>query len=76
VFNPAPILVVRDSLNVVIDAGADGSLFADIPAGRIVCAFEALEESVTALGTMTTTATDNLSAQGKFATAITGGFSS
>jgi hypothetical protein len=76
VFNPAPVVVVTDSLEIVINAGAEGELFADIPPGRIGCVVPALEASVTALGEITSNATANLSAQGKFATAISGGFSS
>jgi modification target Cys-rich repeat protein len=76
VFNPAPVVVVTDSLEIVINAGAEGELFADIPPGRIGCVLPALNASVTALGDITSNATANLTAQGKFATAITGGFSS
>jgi modification target Cys-rich repeat protein len=75
VFNPPPVEVVIDSMEEVIEAGGEGSLFADIPAGRIICVTNELEASVTILSTITTTATANLAAQGKFATAISGGFS-
>jgi hypothetical protein len=76
VFDPAPVVVVTESLELVIEAGAEGSLFADIPPGRLGCVAPALAESVGMLEGLTTNATANLAAQGKFATAITGGFSS
>jgi modification target Cys-rich repeat protein len=76
VFNPAPVAVVMDSMEAVIQAGTDGSLFADIPKGRIVCVGKELPASVELLSDISTKATANLSAQGKFATAMTGGFSS
>jgi modification target Cys-rich repeat protein len=75
VFNPAPLVVVTTELEGVIEAGAEGELFADIPPGRIGCVLPALTESVGMLEGMSTSATANLSAQGRFATAITGGFS-
>jgi hypothetical protein len=76
VFNPAPLVVVTTELEGVIEAGAEGDLFADIPPGRIGCVIPALTASVGMLEDMGTSATANLSAQGRFATAITGGFSS
>jgi hypothetical protein len=75
VFDPAPVAVVMDSMEVVIEAGADGSLFAGVPSGRVPCVLKELPASVEILTDITTNATANLSAQGKFATAITGGFS-
>jgi hypothetical protein len=76
VFNPAPLVVVPTELEGVLEAGAEGDLFADIPPGRIGCVIPALTASVGMLEDMGTSATANLSAQGRFATAITGGFSS
>jgi modification target Cys-rich repeat protein len=75
VFNPAPLVVVTTELEGVIEAGAEGDLFADIPPGRIGCVVPALEEAVGMLDEMGSSATDNLAAQGRFATAISGGFS-
>jgi modification target Cys-rich repeat protein len=75
VFDPAPVVVVTDSLELVIKAGGEGELFAGIPKGRIPCVIKELPASVTLLSEITTSATANLSAQGRFATAITGGFS-
>jgi len=73
-FDPAPVAVVTASLNTVISAGADGSLFADIPTGRIGCVIPALESSVTMLGTLTSEATADIAAQAEFVTAFSTGF--
>jgi len=75
VFDPAPVVSITSGLQGVIQGGVDGSLFADIPKGRITCVIPAMEASVTMLGEITSEATANLQAQAAFATAFTSGFS-
>jgi modification target Cys-rich repeat protein len=67
---------ISASLQDVISAGVEGSLFVDVPSGKLPCVLPALEESATILGTLTSEATASISAQAKFATAFAGGFSS
>jgi hypothetical protein len=74
VFETAPLKVVTTELQGVISAGAEGKLFAGIAVGRLPCVIPALQASVTMLGDIGADATANLQAQGKFATALTGGF--
>lgn len=74
VFDPSPLAVVRGELNAVVDAGVEGDLFADIPAGRITCVIPAMTQSVTLLGGIASEAGATISAQAKFAGALTGGF--
>jgi hypothetical protein len=74
VFEKAPLAVVTGELQGVISAGVKGKLFTGIAVGRIPCVIPALEGSVTMLGDIGTQAKANLTAQGKFVTALTGGF--
>jgi hypothetical protein len=74
VFETSPLANVTAELNGVVKAGVKGSLFADIPTGRITCVIPAMEASVKALGALTTESAATLKAQGSFATAFTGGF--
>jgi hypothetical protein len=76
VFNPSPVVAIKGQLEGIVKAGATGSLFADIPKGRITCVIPAMNESITLLGKITTNATANLAAQAKFAGALSGGFKS
>jgi hypothetical protein len=76
VFKPSPITAVSVSLSGLVEAGADGSLIADLPAGRLPCAIPALQESVSLLGDITSNATATIEAQAKFVAAFSGGFSS
>jgi modification target Cys-rich repeat protein len=73
VFKPSPLALVKTEFEGLISAGVDGKLFADLPKARITCALPALDASVRALGSIGTSATANLAAQGKFVAAITGG---
>jgi modification target Cys-rich repeat protein len=66
---------ISSSLNAVISAGVEGELFLDVPSGKLPCVMPALEESVTILGELTSEAAASLSAQAKFAAAISSGFS-
>ncbi|HLV21928.1 MAG TPA: hypothetical protein VKZ49_13635 [Polyangiaceae bacterium] len=75
VFEPAPLVQITTQLNGVVEAGASGSLFADIPAGRITCVIPAMEASVTMLGDLASETGTSLEAQASFAAAFTGGFS-
>lgn len=74
-FATPPLEAVTGSLTTVIDAGVDGSLFVDVPVGRLPCVIPALEESVTLLGDVASEATANLAAQASFVAAFSGGFS-
>jgi hypothetical protein len=73
VFKPSPLAVVTGELNGVVEAGVDGKLFADIPAGRIACVIPAMEASVSMLGDIASQGATNLKAQAKFAAVLTGG---
>jgi modification target Cys-rich repeat protein len=73
VFNPSPLALVKTEFEGLVEAGVDGKLFADLPKARIACALPALSDSLTAIGTIGTSATANLAAQGKFVAALTGG---
>lgn len=75
-FDPSPITAVTLALSGVVEAGADGSLIADLPTGRISCAIPALTESVSLLGDIAGDATATLEAQAKFVAAFSGGFGS
>jgi modification target Cys-rich repeat protein len=74
VFATSPLASVQNGLEGVISGGLDGSLFANIPAGRISCVIPAMSASVTALADMATNAAGTLKAQGDFAAAFKGGF--
>jgi modification target Cys-rich repeat protein len=74
VFDPTPIATIEAGLNGVISAGADGSLFADIPAGKIPCALTGMSEAVDALAKVGGEATGKIATQAKFFTAFTSGF--
>ena len=73
VFSPSPLLLVKGEFEGLVKAGADGKLLAGLPTGRILCAVDALSDSVTVLGEIGTSASTNLQAQGKFVAALTGG---
>jgi modification target Cys-rich repeat protein len=74
VFEPSPLVSITDSLSGVVEAGAEGSLFADIAPGRIGCVIPQMSASVGLLGDIAAEAKTNLAAQGKFATALSSGF--
>jgi hypothetical protein len=75
-FNPTPVAAVTAGLEGVIEAGVEGELFADIPAGKITCVLPAMEAAVTMLGDISSGAAANLKAQGSFVAAVSGGFKS
>ena len=66
---------ISSSLSAVISAGAEGSLFVDVPSGKLPCVIPALEESATIVGNLTSEAAASLSAQATFAAAVSSGFS-
>jgi modification target Cys-rich repeat protein len=76
VMDPAPLASVSAELGKVAKAGADGKLFADVPAGKIPCAIDGLAAAGEMLTDLGSEATANIEAQAKFVAAFTGGFSS
>lgn len=75
-FKPAPIAAVTAGLQGVVEAGLEGDLLVDIPAGRIACVIPALEESVKLLGKIGGEAKANIEAQASFVGALSTGFKS
>jgi hypothetical protein len=73
VFDPPPLVQITASLNGVVQAGADGELFADVPKGRLLCVIPAMQEAVKALGSVGAEATGTIEAQVMFASVFTGG---
>lgn len=65
-----PLVNIRTELEGIISAGASGSLFADIPAGRIGCVIPAMSEAVEILGGLGTNAAGTISAQAAFSAEI------
>lgn len=77
VFDPPPLAQIEGQIEILIDAGVSGELFADIPIGRAECAFSAFSESITVLGRIGTEATASIEAQASFVGSLTtGDFSS
>ena len=74
VFKPSPLAQITTSLTGVIEAGAEGSLFADIAPGRIGCVLPEMSASVGILGDIGAKAKANLTTQGSFVTSMTSGF--
>ncbi len=62
----APLLNIQAELNGIIEGGASGDLFADIPIGRINCVIPAMVESVEILADLGTNAAGTISAQAAF----------
>lgn len=75
-FTPSPLALVKAELDGVIEAGVEGSLFADIAPGRIGCVIPEMVSAGDVLVNIGTSATANLAAQGKFVTSMTSGFGS
>lgn len=75
VFDPAPVVTVTQSFEAVVKEGAEGELFADVPAGKISCVIPAMEESISLLGDLSSEAQASIEAQASFAGALSGGFS-
>lgn len=67
---------ISSSLQGVIEAGVEGDLFVDVPAGRLECVRPALEEAADIIGDLTAEASATISAQAKFTAAVAGGFGS
>lgn len=76
VFNPSPVAQIQTEVEGLINAGLDGEIFADIPAGRVSCALVGFTESIEIL---TDTANPSgelaarVSAQGDFAASLISG---
>lgn len=70
-----PVGKIQTQLEGFVSAAASGDFGFDIPSGRLLCLPTAFEEAVTVLGTMASEASGNISAQVKFAGALTSGFS-
>lgn len=70
----SPVAELKTSVQGLVENA--GSIAAEVPVFRLTCAKDAFSESVSILGTVATQGTANLKAQAKFATALTGGFSS
>lgn len=62
----APLVNIQGELNGIIEGGASGSLFADIPIGRINCVIPAMVESVEILTELGGSAQATISAQAAF----------
>ncbi len=73
VFDPAPLAQLTGSLNGIVSAGAEGSLFADVPKGKILCVIPAMQAAVEALGSVGAEASGTIQAQAMFASFITTG---
>jgi hypothetical protein len=73
VFDPAPLVAISTQLSGMVQAGATGSLFADIPKARLICVIPAMSESVTLLGNITSNAGASIQAKAGFVTFLTTG---
>ncbi|HTQ06872.1 MAG TPA: hypothetical protein VMI54_23605 [Polyangiaceae bacterium] len=73
VINPSPVAQLETSINGFVNISADADILKDIPPGRIGCVAPAFTEAAGDISDMITSASANISAQGKFATAITSG---
>jgi hypothetical protein len=76
VFDPSPVAQVTASVRALAEAGVDGDLVADLPAGRLPCAAAAFVASGEILTEIASEATATLSAQAQFAAAFSTGFQS
>lgn len=74
VFETAPLAAIKTELEGIAEAGATGSLFAEVPKGKLLCVIPAFREAGELLLGVGSEATANLAAQGSFATAFTSGF--
>ena len=73
VFNPSPLAQITASLNGVVQAGADGELFADVPKGRLLCVIPAMQEAVKALASVGADAQGTIEGQLEFASVFQAG---
>lgn len=73
VFDPAPLAQITASLNGVVQAGAEGELFADVPKGRLLCVIPAMQEAVKALASVGTEAQATIEGQVMFASVFQAG---
>jgi hypothetical protein len=73
VFDPAPLAQITAQLQVVIDAGVEGDLFANVPKGRLLCVIPAFNEAISRLGSVAGEVGGTVQAQAMFASFITTG---
>jgi len=73
--NTCAAVSVQDSLEVALEGVIDGSLVAEVPAGKLPCVQPAIESSISTMGSLITESAANLEAQASFATQFTSGFS-
>jgi len=66
---------VAAGLETVLDGVLDGSLVAEVPAGKLPCVEPAVRSSISTMTELTADAGANLAAQSEFALAFTSGFS-
>jgi hypothetical protein len=71
VFEVSPVVQLTTSIEGLISAGFSGEI--DIPAGRLPCVLPAFQDSLEALGEVTTGFTGTIAAQADFAAFITTG---
>ncbi len=65
-----PLVNIRVQLEAIAEAGASGSLFADVPKGRITCVIPAFIEAGGILAELGSTASGTVSAQAEFSTSL------
>jgi len=73
VFAAAPLAQITAQLQVVIDAGVEGDLFANVPKGRLLCVIPAFNEAISRLGSVAGEVGGTVQAQAMFASFITTG---
>lgn len=72
VFDPAPLASLTASMKGIVSAGASGSLFADVPKGRLGCVIPAMTEAIDALASAAGEVGGTIQAQAMFATVFSG----
>lgn len=73
VFPEPPLAQITAQLQVVIDAGVEGELFANVPKGRLLCVIPAFQEAIERLGSVAGEVGGTVQAQAMFASFITTG---
>jgi len=66
----SPLANLTAEISAIAEAGASGSLFADVPPGRINCVIPAFIEAGQILGELGTTASGTIQAQASFAAGL------
>jgi modification target Cys-rich repeat protein len=73
VIAPPPLVQVEVALEDLIQAGAEGEIFADIPVGRVNCAIGAFADAGGMLASIGTKASVSIAAQASFVGSLTTG---